>query len=108
MEPGDLTQPQPPSPGKLQRARRAAWLLALAADAVQWVALPLFAPGAASPFDTALDVAVGVAMVRLLGWHWAFLPTFAAELIPGVSLVPTWTLAVWLATRGRPHRDAGR
>jgi hypothetical protein len=30
----------------------------------------------------------------LLGWHWEFLPSFAAKLIPGVDLVPLWTLAV--------------
>jgi hypothetical protein len=32
--------------------------------------------------------------VRLLGWHWEFLPAFAAELVPGVDLVPFWTIAV--------------
>jgi len=30
----------------------------------------------------------------LLGCHWEFLPSFAAKLIPGVDLVPLWTLAV--------------
>jgi hypothetical protein len=30
----------------------------------------------------------------LLGWHWEFVPSFAAKLIPGVDLVPLWTLAV--------------
>jgi len=40
----------------------------------------------------------------LLGWHWEFLPAFAGELIPGVDLVPFWTLSVmnvyrkWKAT----------
>jgi len=33
-------------------------------------------------------------MVRLLGWHWEFLPSFLAKLIPGADLVPFWTLAV--------------
>ena len=28
------------------------------------------------------------------------LPSMAAELIPGVDLVPTWTAAVYYATRG--------
>jgi len=37
----------------------------------------------------------------LVGFHWAFLPTFIAELLPFVDLVPSWTLAVWLATRTR-------
>ncbi len=34
------------------------------------------------------------ALVKLLGWHWEFLPAFGAELVPGVDLVPFWTLAV--------------
>ena len=33
-------------------------------------------------------------MVRLLGWHWEFLPSFFAKLVPGVDLVPFWTIAV--------------
>lgn len=84
-----------------RRRTGAAFAVALAADAIQWVAFPLFAGGALSPLNDALDVAVAVILVRLLGWHWAFLPTFAAELIPGVDLVPTWTLAAWIATRGK-------
>lgn len=87
--------------GGMQRGRRVAWLVAIVTDAVQWIALPLFAPGGLSPVEAGLDVIVALLMVRLLGWHWAFLPSFAAELIPGLNLVPTWTFAVWLATRGR-------
>ena len=79
--------------------QRLAWLVALAADAIQIVALPLFVPGGFSPADTLLDLAVGVILLRLLGWHWAFLPTFAAELVPGLDLFPTWTAAVFFATR---------
>jgi hypothetical protein len=41
-----------------------------------------------------LDFAIGAAMVRLLGWHWEFLPSFLGKLVPGVDLVPFWTLAV--------------
>ena len=29
-----------------------------------------------------------------LGWHWEFLPSSIAKLVPGVDLVPFWTLAV--------------
>jgi hypothetical protein len=79
--------------------QRLAWMVALAADAIQIVALPLFAPGGFSPADTLLDLVVGGALLRLLGWHWAFLPTFAAELVPGLDLFPTWTAAVFFATR---------
>jgi hypothetical protein len=78
---------------------RLAWMVALAADAIQIAALPLFAEGALSPADSVLDIVVGIILVRLLGWHWAFLPTLAAELIPGLDLFPTWTAAVWFVSR---------
>jgi hypothetical protein len=71
-----------------------AMILAVAADALQIFVLPLFAEGALSPADDILDLALAAVLVRLLGWHWEFLPAFAAELVPGVDLVPFWTLAV--------------
>ena len=73
---------------------RAALILAIAADAVQLLIIPLFAEGALSPADDILDLAVAAGLVRLVGWHWEFLPAFAAELVPGVDLVPCWTIAV--------------
>ena len=63
--------------------------------------LPFFIAGGASPIDDVLDVAVAAFLIRLLGWHWALLPTFLVELVPFADLVPTWTAAVWIATRGR-------
>jgi len=79
--------------------QRLAWAVAIAADALQIAALPLFAEGGASPADSLLDLIVAFVLIRLLGWHWAFLPTLAAELIPGADLFPTWTAAVWFVTR---------
>ena len=73
--------------------------IAAFADLLQIVLLPLVMGGAVSPADDVLDVAVGVLMIGLVGWHWAFLPAFVAELVPAMDLAPTWTLAVWLATR---------
>lgn len=73
---------------------RTAMLVAIAADALQIGLLPLFVEGALSPADDVLDLAVGAVMVRLLGWHWEFLPSFFAKLVPGVDLVPFWTIAV--------------
>jgi len=73
---------------------RAAAILAVAADALQILLFPLLAEGAVSPADDLLDLLVGAVLVHLLGWHWEFLPTFLAELVPGVDLVPFWTLAV--------------
>lgn len=83
---------------------RWAWVVAIGADAVQWLLWPLMAAGAASPINDVLDVVVGAVLIRLLGWHWAFLPAFLAELVPGVDLVPTWTAAVFLATRSATRR----
>src|SRR5215470_14659266 len=80
---------------------RLAWAVAMAADAIQIAGLPLFVEGAISPADSALDLIVGFLLIRLLGWHWAFLPAFAAEMVPGVDLFPTWTAAVWYVTRQR-------
>src|ERR1700682_6057950 len=73
---------------------RVAMILAMAADGLQIFVFPLFAEGALSPADDVLDIAVAAALVQLLGWHWEFLPAFLAELVPGVDLVPFWTMAV--------------
>ncbi len=79
---------------------RQAWTarsIALAVDLAQWALLP----ASLTPLNNAVDVATGLALVALVGWHWAFLPTFLAELVPFVELVPSWSLAVMIATRGR-------
>jgi hypothetical protein len=73
---------------------RAAMLIAMLADALQIVVFPLFGEGALSPADDLLDILVAVVLLQLLGWHWEFLPAFAAELVPGADLVPFWTIAV--------------
>jgi len=73
---------------------RFAMLLAIAADVLQIAVFPMFVEGALSPMDDGLDLAVGLVMWQLLGWHWEFLPSFFAKLVPGVDLVPFWTLAV--------------
>src|SRR5271166_6188645 len=88
---------------KESEKRSWAWAVAIAADVLQIAAFPLFAEGAMSPADSALDLIVAFVMIRLLGWHWAFLPTAAAKLIPGVDLFPTWTTAVWWVTRQKMH-----
>jgi len=73
---------------------RTAMALAIGADALQVILLPMFSEGALSPADDLLDLLVGFTLVRLIGWHWEFLPSFLGELVPGVDLVPFWTLAV--------------
>ena len=73
---------------------RVALVLAVLADALQLALLPLFVEGAESPVADVVDIAMAIAMYLFLGWHWEFLPSFAGKLIPGVDLVPLWTLAV--------------
>src|SRR5256885_16571333 len=88
-------------------------LLAVIADALQIIIFPLFVPGAASPADDVLDFGIGAMMVHLLGWHWEFLPSFVAKLVPGIDLVPFWTMAVAnvyrkskrIAVRAEEERD---
>src|SRR5208337_4166211 len=79
--------------------QRLAWAVAIVADILQIVAFPFFIEGGMSPADSALDLIVAFVMIRLLGWHWAFLPTAVAKLIPAADLFPTWTAAVWFVTR---------
>jgi hypothetical protein len=85
---------QTPSPAASRWRFRTAMIVAVAADALQVFVLPLFAEGVLSPTDDLLDLGVAAVLVRLLGWHWEFLPAFAAELVPGLDLVPFWTFAV--------------
>jgi hypothetical protein len=71
-----------------------AMVVAIIADALQIVVFPSFVEGALSPADDILDFGVAALLVNLLGWHWEFLPSFLAKLVPGVDLVPFWTMAV--------------
>jgi len=90
---------------------RLAMMLAVAADALQIAVFPLFVEGAFSPSDDVLDVAMAAILVHLLGWQWEFLPSFLAKVVPGVDVVPFWSLAVanvyrkW--KRSMPTADAG-
>jgi hypothetical protein len=85
---------------------RTARAFAAAADLLQVALLPAFFPEAIPPINNVIDVVVAIVLVRLLGWHWAFLPAFAVEAIPFLDLAPTWTAAVFLATRGIPAERA--
>ena len=105
-----LARPAPvdPSPRRgcrLDRRHLAALAIAVAADAAQIALLPLFIEGAAAPWNDVLDIAVGAALVVLLGWHVAFLPAFLSELVPFLDLFPTWTaVVVFVITRQAvPH-----
>jgi len=75
--------------------------IALLADGLQIGIFPMFMEGMLSPVNAALDAVVAVALILLVGWHIAFLPAFVVEMLPFVDLAPTWTLAVFVATRGK-------
>jgi hypothetical protein len=85
---------------------RAAWIVALLADAIQIVLLP-FTATLSTWGDKPLDLVVMLALWRLIGWHWLLLPSFLVELFPYVDVAPTWTLAVWLVTRRAGGRGLG-
>ena len=100
--------PSPPPLAKVRRVpadlARRIWLargIAVAADFIQIVGYPAFIEGVFSPFNDVLDVVVAVLMVWLLGWHIAFLPTIFIKSLPVVDVAPSWTLAVFLVTRGK-------
>jgi polyferredoxin len=80
-------------------SRRRIWLamaMALVADGLQLSLGPLgwvFV-------DQGVDVAAMVLISLAIGFHPLFLPTFLAEFIPVVDMLPTWTACVALvATR---------
>ncbi len=79
------------SPGPRMKTALA---VAIVADILQMIVLPLVIEGAISPADDVLDLCVAGVLSSLLGWHWEFLPSFLGKLVPGVDLVPLWTLAV--------------
>lgn len=93
---GDANR-KPLTPGRVWLARG----IAMAADLVQIGLFPAFWEGIVSPLDAALDAVVAVVLVWLVGWHIAFVPSIVVEMLPIADLAPTWTIAVFIATRGR-------
>lgn len=73
---------------------RTAMLVAIVADVLEMIVFPLFVEGFDSPVADLLDLCIGGVLTWLVGWHWEFAPSFLAKLMPGVDLVPLWTLAV--------------
>ncbi|MGH9561111.1 MAG: hypothetical protein ACRD3S_06620 [Terracidiphilus sp.] len=73
---------------------KTALVLAVLADILQLLLLPILIEGFDSPADDFFDIGMAGILSWLLGWHWEFLPSFAGKLIPGVDLAPLWTLAV--------------
>ena len=95
--------PEPTPRPPLSKTRlRAAWLVALGVDGLQLVTAPAEAGGPPVWLTEGLVDLVTMALLwALVGFHWAFLPSFVTKLLPIADLAPTWTLAVFMATRGR-------
>ena len=68
-------------------------------DLLQIALFPFFVEGSLFPLNAVLDVLTCLALIWLIGWHIAFLPTFIIEQLPVADLAPTWTLATLIATR---------
>jgi hypothetical protein len=83
-----------------------AFAIAIGADAIEMGLMPLFSEGFASPVDDFLDAVVCALLTLIMGWHFAFMPSFIFKLIPMVDLAPTWTIAVLIASRGRKVADS--
>ena len=94
--------PSAPKPPLARTRIRAAWVIGVAVDALQLATAPAELGG--PPvwlIEGAVDLVTMAVLWFIVGFHWAFLPSFATKLLPFVDLAPTWTVAVFLATRGR-------
>jgi hypothetical protein len=80
---------------------RLAYVIAVAADVVQFLLGPIGWAGG----DAIVDVAAMIATSWLLGFHPLLLPTFVLELVPIADLLPSWTacVALVIALRRKQH-----
>ena len=76
------------------RKKHLALAIAGIADIVQIAIFPLFAEGAISPYEDALDAVIAIVLFLVLGKSWRLALAFALELVPGLDLFPTWTAVV--------------
>jgi hypothetical protein len=81
---------------------RLAYVVAVAADAIQLILGPIGWVAA----DAAVDVAAMIMTSRLLGFHPLLLPTFVLELLPVADLLPSWTGCVALVVVLRKKHQA--
>jgi hypothetical protein len=83
-----------PGPTTSRKRWAIALTIALAADALQLAIWPVFAEGAVSPFDDALDAVVACLLLAVLGFRWRLAIALGMELVPGAALFPTWSAVV--------------
>jgi hypothetical protein len=83
-------------PGVSLLQKRLALAVAGAADFLQIVMFPAFGWGAFSPVQDTLDAVVAVILMAVCGFRWQWVLAFMMELMPGLDLLPTWTMVVAL------------
>jgi hypothetical protein len=70
-------------------------------DLLQIGVFPAFGWGIFSPVQDAVDMLTAMILVAICGFKWQFVAGFMMELVPGLSLFPTWTaVALTLPTAG--------
>jgi hypothetical protein len=75
--------------------RRRIWLACAVSLAVDGLQL-LLGPFGWWGVDEGLDIVAMFLLTLTIGFHPLFLPTFVAEFIPGVDLLPTWTACTFM------------
>ncbi|MCU0654757.1 MAG: hypothetical protein MUF64_05540 [Polyangiaceae bacterium] len=83
-----------------------ALLFAALVDVAQATVIPTASAGAMSPIQWGVDIATTVLLVAILGWNWRLLAAFVFELIPAVSLFPTWSALILTITALTPSKDS--
>jgi hypothetical protein len=76
--------------------------VALMADGIQIFLGPVGWAG----IDEVLDIIVMSLLSLTIGFHPLFLPTFVAEFIPGVDMLPTWTACTFMVIGLRRKKTA--
>jgi hypothetical protein len=95
--------PMIPKPAISPRQKALAIGIAGFVDLLQVVVFPAFGEGFFSPLQDALDFLTAILLVAICGFKWQFVAGFMLELVPGVSLFPTWTaVAFTLPTASQP------
>jgi hypothetical protein len=81
---------------------RIAWVVAVVVDGLQLFTAPAEWTGPVVwVVEAGVDLITMGVMMFLLGFHWAFLPSFVTKFLPFIDLAPTWTLALFIAARDR-------
>lgn len=87
-----------------------AYAIAIIADVLEFpitgAEMTILGAPAGEAAASALDCIVMVAMTKLLGFHWAFVPSFLVEVVPGLDLLPTWVGCVAFVVWQRKKEQA--